>query len=176
VGSPTDTKAACAGCEEGRERNGLQHKSGGAGAAPFAGCGHIEEVVARSRRDRGPERKGLGAERCARDLGPAERGCGQHRGQMLRSQAGLRASGAEALDREGSPGDCRQRQGRTQDLATAFPMRSVDDDAVGHAGMGSPCSCDQWPKEGFGRRLRPRLSPTLLHRGAGDPSWLKRLG
>jgi hypothetical protein len=62
---------------------------------------------------------------------------------MLRSQAGLWAAGAEALDRQQSPGDCRQRQGRTQDLAAAYAMRSVDDDAVAHAGVGFPCSCDR---------------------------------
>jgi hypothetical protein len=51
---------------------------------------------------------------------------------MLRSQAGLWAPSAQALDRKCSPSDCRQRQGRTQDLAAAYAMRSVDDDAVTH--------------------------------------------
>jgi hypothetical protein len=59
---------------------------------------------------------------------------------MLSSQAGFWVTGAKALDFEESPGDCRQRQGRAKDLPATFPMRSIDDDPVAHAGMGSPCS------------------------------------
>ena len=137
-----------------RQVQGLEHEGGRAGGADVD-----PEIAGRVRR--GAEGQVARADRPAdhRDTGPAQLGGAGDGRHVLRPQPGLVAIGPDLDDPKRAACQQRQRQGRAEDLAAPFSLRTVERDQARRRR-----GCRSRFRSGFGHGFE--LSPGMAA-GAG---------